>query len=59
LVPTVVTKFEEVKALLNEDCDRNSTEWLNVGIDVWGGTDYLDQFFLRPANPEDYDPASH
>jgi ribose transport system substrate-binding protein len=59
LVPTVVTKFEEVKALLDENCDRNSTEWLNVGIDVWGGTDYLDQFFLRPANPEDYDPASH
>jgi ribose transport system substrate-binding protein len=59
LVPTVVTKYEEVKALLDENCDRNSTEWLNVGIDVWGGTDYLDQFFLRPANPEDYDPASH
>jgi ribose transport system substrate-binding protein len=59
LVPTVVIEYEEVKALLDENCDRNSTEWLNVGIDVWGGTDYLDQFFLRPANPEEYDPASH
>ena len=44
LVPTVVTKYEEVEVLLDENCDRNSTEWLNVGIDVWGGTDYLDQF---------------
>ena len=59
LVPTVKSTFEDIKAILDEDCDRNSTDWLHVGIDAWGGTDYLDQFFLRPADPEKYDPASH
>jgi ribose transport system substrate-binding protein len=56
LVPTVVADIEDVNAILDENCDRNSTDWLHVGIDAWGGTDYLDQFFLRPANPEDYKP---
>jgi ribose transport system substrate-binding protein len=32
---------------------------LHVGIDAWGGTSYLDQFFVNPADPEKYDPASH
>ena len=59
LVPTVKVTYADVEKLLPEDCDRNSTEWLNVGIDVWGGTSYLDQFFDRPADPEKYDPASH
>lgn len=59
LVPTVNITYDQVKDLLDENCDRNSTEWLNVGIDTWGGTDYLDQFFLRPADPEKYDSASH
>ncbi len=59
LVPTVKSTFDDIKAILDEDCDRNSTEWLHVGIDAWGGTDYLDQFFVNPADPEKYDPASH
>jgi ribose transport system substrate-binding protein len=59
LVPSVMIEYEEIEALLDEDCDRNSTEWLNVGVDRWGGPDYLDNFFLRPADPEKYDPASH
>ena len=29
------------------------------GIEAWAGKAYLDQFFLRPADPEAYDPASH
>ena len=59
LVPTVKATFEDIKAILDEDCDRNSTDWLHVGIDAWGGTHYLDQFFLRPADPEKYNPARH
>ena len=59
LVPSVMVEYEEIEELLDEDCDRNSTEWLNVGVDRWGGPDYLDNFFLRPADPEKYDPASH
>ena len=56
LVPTVVSKFEDIEAILDENCDRNSTDWLHVGIDTWGGTDYLDQFFDNPFNPEEYKP---
>lgn len=59
LVPTVTATYDDIKAVLDENCDRNSTDWYHVGIDAWGGTDYLDQFFDRPANPEEYDPASH
>ena len=59
LVPSVKVTYEEVKALLPENCDRNSTGWLNVGVNRWGGPGYLDNFFLRPADPEKYDPASH
>ncbi len=59
LVPSVLIEYEEVEALLGEDCDRNSTEWLNVGVDRWGGPGYLDNFFLRPADPTKYDPATH
>ena len=56
LVPTVVSTFDDIKGILDENCDRNSTDWLHVGIDTWGGTDYLNQFFVNPANPEDYKP---
>lgn len=56
LVAPVVVTYEDVKELLDENCDRNSTGWLHVGVDDWGGNEYLDQFFLRPANPEDYKP---
>ncbi len=59
LVPTVKSSFDDIKAILDENCDRNSTDWLHVGIDAWGGTGYLDQFFVNPADPEKYDPASH
>ncbi len=54
LVPSVTKKFEDIEALLDENCDRNSTDWLHVGIDAWGGTDYLNQFFDNPADPEAY-----
>jgi len=47
-----------VKAMMGTDCDRNSTDWYNVGIETWGGKNYLDNFFLRPADPEKYDPGS-
>ena len=56
LVGPVTTKYDDVKALLEENCDRNSTGWLEVGPENWGGKQYLDQFFLRPADPEQYKP---
>lgn len=56
LVPPVTIKYEDVKALLDENCDRNSTGWYMPGVEVWGGKAYLDNFFLRPADPEAYKP---
>jgi ribose transport system substrate-binding protein len=54
-----VMNFEELKAVLDEDCNLDSDGWYNVGIENWAGKEYLDNFFLRPADPEKYDPASH
>lgn len=56
LVAPVVYTFEDIKKALNEDCDRNSTGWIHPGIEVWGGKQYLDNFFLRPADPEQFKP---
>ena len=58
LVPSQVIDVNDVKSMMGTDCDRNSTEWFNVGIETWGGKSYLDNFFLRPADPEKYDPGS-
>jgi ribose transport system substrate-binding protein len=51
--------FEQLSQVLDENCNEESDGWYNVGIESWAGKDYLDQFFLRPADPEAYDPASH
>jgi ribose transport system substrate-binding protein len=57
LVDSVKITYEDLKAYLPEDCDENSDKWLNVGPDKWGSSkEYLDQFFLRPADPEAYKP---
>jgi len=56
LVDSVKFTIDDVMKRLDENCDENSDKWENVGIDNWGGTTYLDQFFLRPANPEEYKP---
>ena len=58
LVPPLTIDYADVEAMMGADCDRNSTDWYNPGIDVWGSADYLDNFFLRPADPEAYDPNS-
>ena len=58
LVPPRKITYADVETLLDEDCDTNSTGWYNPGIDIWGGADYHDNFFLRPADPEAYDPNS-
>lgn len=53
--PQVMT-FEDLKKVLNEDCNEDSDGWYNVGAENWAGKAYLDQFFLRPADPEAYKP---
>ncbi|MEO1192144.1 MAG: ABC transporter substrate-binding protein [Pseudomonadota bacterium] len=54
-----VMNFEELTAVLDEDCNEDSTGWYNVPIEEWAGKEFLDQFFLRPADPTAYDVSSH
>ena len=35
---------------------RRSDGWYNVGAENWASKAYLDQFFLRPADPEAFKP---
>ena len=57
LVNSVKINFDDLKKVLNEDCDGSSDKWLNVGPANWGSSkEFLDKFFLRPADPEAYKP---
>lgn len=57
LVDSVKITLDDLKKVMNEDCDLNSDKWLNVGPEKWGSSRaYLDNFFLRPADPEAYKP---
>ena len=56
LVDPIPFNLDDVKKVLNEDCDPNSPQWMHVGPAAWGAEDYLDQFFLRPADPTKYQP---
>ena len=53
--PITVTK-EDVTKMLAENCNEESDKWQNVGADRWASSAYLDNFFLRPADPEKYKP---
>lgn len=44
-----VMSFEQLSAVLDENCNEDSDGWFNVGIESWADKEYLDQFFLRPA----------
>lgn len=59
LVEPIEYDFDYVKSELDEDCSMNDKGWLHVGPAAWGAEDYLDQFFLRPADPTEYDPETH
>ena len=53
--PQILT-FDDLKKVVNEDCNEEADGWYNVGAESWAGKAYLDQFFLRPADPEAYKP---
>lgn len=60
-VQSILTKpqtltLDGLKRVLNEDCNEDSDGWYNVSAESWAGKTYLDQFFLRPADPEAYKP---
>ena len=48
-----------VSGAIHEDCSEDSDQWYHPGIEAWAGKACLDNFFLRSADPEAYDPASH
>ncbi|MGC4023826.1 MAG: ABC transporter substrate-binding protein [Mesorhizobium sp.] len=56
LVDPVFITHEDVMKILPEDCDENAQNWYNVGKDKWGSKEYLDQFFVNPADPLAYKP---
>lgn len=57
LVDPVKITFDDLKKFMNEDCSVDSAEWLKVGAKGWGyDPSYLDDFFLRPADPRAYKP---
>jgi len=57
LVDPVKLTHDDLKAVMKEDCSVDTAEWLKVGADRWGGASaYLDDFFLRPADPKAFKP---
>ncbi|MFN7595258.1 MAG: hypothetical protein ACK5PT_00560, partial [Cereibacter sp.] len=50
---------DQMMAAIPADCSEQSDQWYHPGIEAWAGKAFLDNFFLRPADPEAYDPASH
>ena len=59
LVDVIPFDKDDVMAMMGEDCDENNKLWAHVGIEAWGGAEFLDHFFLRPADPEAYQPSDH
>lgn len=58
-VQSILTKpqtltFEQLTQVLKEDCNEDSPGWYDVGAEVWASKAYLDNFFLRPADPETF-----
>ena len=52
LVDPIKFTYDDVKKMVPEDCSQDSDKWVNVGTDRWGSNQaYLDQFFMRPADP--------
>jgi len=56
--PTVL-EYADVEKILDENCSTESTDWYEVPIEQWASKEFLDNYFLNPADPEAYDPASH
>ena len=56
LVDPVKITFDDLTAVMDEDCDPNSADWLAVSKERWGSTEFLDQFFYNPADPTQFTP---
>ena len=58
LVDSVTISHDDLTGLMGADCNPDSADWLPVGKDAWGGQAYLDDFFMRPADPAAFKPGS-
>lgn len=57
LVDPVKLTYDDLTKVMDENCNLDSAEWLKVGAKGWGyDPSYLDDFFLRPADPRAYKP---
>lgn len=57
LVDPVKFTHQDLSEVMGEDCNEDSPDWLAVGASRWGQDPaYLDDFFLRPADPRAYKP---
>ena len=59
LVDVIPFDKGDVVDMMGDDCDENNKLWAHVGIEEWGGKAFLDDFFLRPADPETYEVSQH
>lgn len=57
LVDPVKLTYDDLTKVMDENCNLDSAEWLKVGAKRWGyDPSYLDNFFLRPADPRAFKP---
>ncbi len=57
LVDPVKLTYDDLTKVMDENCNLDSAEWLKVGSKRWGyDPSYLDDFFLRPADPRAFKP---
>jgi ribose transport system substrate-binding protein len=58
LRPVIPYTIEDVKAALPENCDPNSTDWIEPANNAWFTKEAADGFFLRPADPLTWKPGN-
>jgi ribose transport system substrate-binding protein len=61
-VASILTKpfsinYDELAKVLDDKCSVDSDAWYTVGVERWASKDFLNDFFLRPADPESYRPS--
>jgi ribose transport system substrate-binding protein len=57
LRPVIPYTMSDVNASLKEDCDVNSTDWLEPANNGWWPASVADSYFHRPADPLTWRPA--
>jgi ribose transport system substrate-binding protein len=58
LTKPLTLSYDELSKVLDDKCSIDSDAWYTVGVEKWAGKAYLDQFFVRPADPEAFSPKN-